>query len=76
MVSYFHILNLMRSKQFMSRQPARSEDLEAVLFRLCLSATVYNLWQERNHIRHGNHLQTEEKLIQKINWEVRMRILS
>jgi hypothetical protein len=35
--------------------------LKAVLFRLCLSATVYNLWQERNSIRHGSHLQTQRR---------------
>lgn len=50
--------------------------MRAVLFRPCLSASAHNLWRERNNIRHGNHLQTEEKIIQKINWEVRMRIMS
>lgn len=27
-------------------------------------------------MRPGNHIQTEEKLIQKVSWEVRMRIMS
>jgi hypothetical protein len=27
-------------------------------------------------VRPGNHIQTEEKLIQKVSWEVRMRIMS
>lgn len=49
--------------------------LRAVLCRLCLSASVYNLWKERNSIRHGNHLQTEEQILKRINWEVRRRIM-
>jgi CHASE3 domain sensor protein len=43
--------------------------LKAVLIKLCLSASVYSLWRERNNIRHGNQIQTEEKLIQKISWK-------
>lgn len=50
--------------------------MKDALFRLCLSASVYNFWKERNNIRHVNHLQTEEKLIQKISREVQMRIIS
>lgn len=44
--------------------------LKADLIKLVLSASVYNLWRERNNIRHGNPLQTEEKIIQRISWEV------
>jgi hypothetical protein len=39
--------------------------LKVVSFRLVLSASVCNLWRERNNIRHGNQLQTKEKIIQK-----------
>lgn len=38
-------------------------ELKDVLCRLCLSASVYNIWNERNIIRHGNEVQTEEKNI-------------
>jgi hypothetical protein len=39
----------------------RAKGMHAVLFILSLSASIYNLWRERNNIRHGNHLQAEEK---------------
>jgi hypothetical protein len=29
--------------------------LKAVLIRLCLRASVYAIWKERNNIRHGNN---------------------
>lgn len=37
---------------------------------------MYNIWRERNNIKHGNQLLTEEKLVQKIRWEVRTRLMS
>jgi hypothetical protein len=37
--------------------------LKAVLCKLVLSASVYNNWRERNNIKHGNQLLTEEKLV-------------
>jgi hypothetical protein len=38
-------------------------ELKDVLCRLCLSDLVYNIWKERNIIRQGNQVQTEEKNI-------------
>jgi hypothetical protein len=32
---------------------------------------VYHLWRQRNDVRFGNSLISEEKMIQKICWEVR-----
>lgn len=47
----------------------KGKGLKAVLCRLVLSATVYNLWRERNNIKHGHQLMAESK------WEVRTRVL-
>jgi hypothetical protein len=47
-----------------------------VLCKLFLSASVYNLWKERNSIRYGNQLQTEEQILKRIKLEVRKRIMS
>lgn len=44
--------------------------------KLVLSASVYCIWRERNNIKHGNQLLTEEKLVQKLRWEVRTRVMS
>jgi hypothetical protein len=41
-----------------------------------LSATVYNSWRERCNIKHGNKLMTEKRIMMKISWEVRTRVLS
>jgi hypothetical protein len=38
-----------------------------VVFRLWLSASVYNLWREKKNIRNGNHVQTEEKIIRRFD---------
>jgi len=43
---------------------------------LMLAACFQEMLLLENNIRHGNQLQTEEKLTQKLSWEVRMRILS
>ena len=53
----------------------KGKGLKAVLCTLVLSATVYNLWGERNNIKHGHQLMTEERIIQKVRWEVRTRVL-
>jgi hypothetical protein len=50
--------------------------LKVVLFKLVLSATVYNSWRERCNIKHGNKLMTEKRIMMKISWEVRTRVLS
>ncbi len=41
----------------------KGRGLKAVLFRLCFSATVYDLWQERNNIRHGNRFANRGETI-------------
>lgn len=43
------------------------KDLKAVLCKLVPSATVYNIWRERNNIKHGTQLMTKEKIIMKIS---------
>lgn len=52
------------------------KSLKAVLCKLVLSAIVYNIWRERNNVKHGNQLLTEERIMMKIIWEVRTRVLS
>lgn len=38
-------------------------------------AAVYHIWRLRNDVKFGNPLISEEKLVQRICWEVRSRIL-
>lgn len=40
--------------------------LKATLFRLGWNATIYNVWKQRNNIRHGNQIITEEKIVVQI----------
>jgi len=53
----------------------KNKSLKANICRLVLSATVYNIWRNRNELKYGNHPKTEEQLMQKIFWEVRTRVL-
>lgn len=34
-------------------------------------AAVYSIWKQRNDIKHGNQIMTEEKIVIRIKWEVR-----
>ncbi|XP_059439694.1 uncharacterized protein LOC132172241 [Corylus avellana] len=43
--------------------------------RLALGSTVYNIWCNRNEIKHAGHPKTEEQLLKKILWEVRTRVI-
>jgi hypothetical protein len=36
---------------------------------------VYHLWRQRNDVKFGNMLISEEKMVQRISWEVRSRIM-
>jgi hypothetical protein len=35
---------------------------------------MYHLWRQRNDIQHGNQPKTEERLMQRIVWDVRSQI--
>jgi hypothetical protein len=50
--------------------------LKTSLCRLSLGAVVYNHWKHRNDIKHGNTPLSEDRIIQKIKWEICTRILS
>jgi hypothetical protein len=54
----------------------KSRKLKAALCKLSWSATVYNIWRQRNGLKHGNKLKSEEKVVQNITWEVRARIMA
>lgn len=43
--------------------------------KLAWGTTVYNLWGHRNNVKFGNNMISEEKLLQKICWEMRTRII-
>lgn len=38
--------------------------------------TVYHIWRNQNAFKHNNHpLSDEVQLLQKIKWEVRLRVV-
>jgi hypothetical protein len=43
--------------------------------KLAWGAAVYNIWRQRNDVKHGNQIRTEEKVTQNIGWEVRNRVM-
>jgi hypothetical protein len=40
------------------------------------AATIYNLWMQRNLLLHGRTLKTEEEILSRIRWEVKVRIFA
>jgi hypothetical protein len=54
----------------------RGKGLQASLGKLCLSACIYHLWQQRNALVHNINLRSEEAIVKHITWEVRTRILA
>ncbi|XP_062147964.1 uncharacterized protein LOC133856896 [Alnus glutinosa] len=46
------------------------------LCKLCLGATVYNLWRQRNDLVHNNVPRTEENIVACIRWEVRSKMMA
>lgn len=48
-------------------QEWKGRGLKAILCKLVLSSSVYNIWRERNSNEHGNQIFTEERLVQKIS---------
>jgi len=44
--------------------------------KLCFAVTVYNLWMERNFLLHGRTPKTEEEILSRIRWEVKVIILA
>jgi hypothetical protein len=47
--------------------------MKVYLWRLVFASTIYNIWRNRNALRHNNNPCIEEKLIQRIRWEVRIQ---
>jgi hypothetical protein len=54
----------------------QGKGLKASLGRLCLGATVYHLWKQRNDLLHCNKPRTEEAILKQIRWDVRSRVMA
>jgi hypothetical protein len=52
------------------------KNIQACLGSLCLGATVYNLWRQKNDLMHNNTPRTEEPILAHIKWEIRAKILA
>jgi hypothetical protein len=54
----------------------QGKSLKASLDRLCLGATVYNLWRQRHDLLHNHTPRTKEAILACIRWEARARIVA
>jgi hypothetical protein len=54
----------------------KGRSLFFIVCKLCLGASVYHLWKQRNALLHGNPLHTEESLVLQVNRDVRLRLLA
>lgn len=48
---------------------------KAYTCRLALGSTVYHIWRNRNALKYDNHPLFEYQLLQKIKWDVRVRLM-
>jgi hypothetical protein len=49
--------------------------LKDVVCKLAWGSAVYNIWRHRNDVKYGNKMNAKEKMLQKVCWEVRTRII-
>lgn len=54
-------------------QKWRSKTTKAYLCRLVFGSTIYNIWRNRNTLKHENNPWSQEKVLKQIKWEVRIR---
>jgi len=54
----------------------KGKQLQATARRLCFAAAVYNLWLNRNAILHGRAPKTEDGILSKIHWEVKVKLIA
>jgi hypothetical protein len=54
----------------------RGKSLLVAALKLFLATSVYNLWIQRNLLLHNGTPQSEEALLSKIRWEVKVRLIS
>jgi hypothetical protein len=57
---------------FLGLEEWKGKTMKAYLCQLVFASTIYNIWRNCNALRHNNNLCTEEKLIQRIRWKVRI----
>jgi hypothetical protein len=50
--------------------------IEGESMPVSLGAVVYHLRMQRNNIKHGNQPRTEEKIVKRITWEIRARMIA
>ena len=60
---------------FLELKEWKGKTMKAYLCRLVFASTIYNIWRNRNALKHNNNPCIKEKLIQRIRWEVRTGLL-
>jgi hypothetical protein len=54
----------------------KGKNVKDTVIKLCFAAATYNLWLHRNALFHGRSPKSEEALLSKIRWEVKIRLLA
>jgi hypothetical protein len=54
----------------------KGKNVKATTIKLCFAGVTYNLWLYRNALLHGQSPKSEESLLSKIIWEVKVRLLA
>ena len=56
-------------------QKLGNKALKGLVCRLVFGSVVYNLWRTRNEFKYSGQPHTEEQILKKILWEVRVIIV-
>jgi hypothetical protein len=54
----------------------KGKSIWTTLCKVCLGASIYHLWRQRNDLLHGNVPRTKEQIIAHIPWEVKKKIMA
>jgi hypothetical protein len=52
-----------------------NKNLKGIIYRLVLGSIVYHIWCTRNEFQHYEHPLTEDRLVKRVIWEVKTRIV-
>lgn len=57
------------------KRESREKVLKCFVCRLDFGVAVYHIWRTRNDLRPGNSPFSDVQILQRIKWEVRVRII-
>jgi hypothetical protein len=54
----------------------KMKSMKAHFMQIGWSATIYNVWKQKNNVRQGNQILKEEKIALQMKWVVRSPVIA